>query len=186
VSTSENQKTVRSTAISATIDRKMKPRGPRMSIDWAKGKALHYQGVTSAEIANVLGCSRSAVTSRMKRERWSQEKARLQSDLRSVAISRATDTVKCTAEAFVDEMIGDIQETLVALRECPPRPNLDLLMSRENVLEKFNKRARLTFGLDSETKTTVQIAFFSNGPKPELQAIDVQEVKPVDPPVSEV
>lgn len=155
----------------------------RATIDWAKGKALHYQGVSSAEIASVLGCSRSAVTSRMKRERWTQEKARLQSDLRSIAINRAADVVQCTADAFIQEMVGDIQKTMETLRACPPRPNLQMLLERENVLEKFNKRARLTFGLDSEAKTTVQVAFFSQPTKPEAQPIDVQEVKPVDPPV---
>jgi hypothetical protein len=79
-------------------------------------------------------------------------------------------------------MEEDIDRTMLVLQECPPVPELSMLDKRESVLEKLNRRARLTFGLDSEAKTSVNIAFFSNGPKLEPQAVDVQEVKPTTEP----
>jgi hypothetical protein len=151
-------------------------------IDWALAKVLFNQGLTSSEIAERVGCSRSAVTSRMSRDQWSDERDQIATLARSVAITRAADSLAEGAKRWVGRMVRDIESTMDALQECPPEPSLRQLMERESVLEKLNKRARTTFGLDSESKTTVQIAFFSSGPKPEPQAVDVQEVKPTTEP----
>jgi hypothetical protein len=154
----------------------------RRDYDWGKAKVLFSQGFTSAEIAEELGCTRSVVTSRMRRHGWQQERDEIASTVRNRAIERVVDQMEDQAKRWVGRMVKDIESTMDALDRCPPKPDLRHLGERESVLEKLNRRARLTFGLDNESKTSVQIAFFNQPTKPEAQALEVQEVKPSTEP----
>lgn len=85
------------------------------------------------------------------------------------------------AEAWVQEMVQDIQDSTSAIRKIKPGSNLRQLGEREQVMERLVKRGRLMFGLDQESKTSVQIAFFSQPIKPDAQPIDAEVISPVPP-----
>jgi len=114
----------------------------------------------------------------MKRDQWTAERDQIATMVRSTAVVRAADSLADGARRWVERMTQDIERTMEAVERCAPKPDLRQLGERENVLEKLNRRARLTFGLDNESKTSVQIAFFSGSAQPQTQAIEVQEVKP--------
>jgi predicted transcriptional regulator len=151
-------------------------------IDWTLAKVLFNQGLSSTEIAQRLNCSRSAVTSRMKRDQWTAERDQIATMVRSTAVERAVGSLADGAKRWVERMVADIDRTMDAVERCPPKPDLRHLGERENVLEKLNRRARLTFGLDQEAKTSVQIAFFQSPIKPDAQPIDAEVISPVPPP----
>jgi predicted transcriptional regulator len=153
-----------------------------LAIDWNQAKILRAKGLSYAKIAQELGCSLGAVSSRAHRENWNESARKAEDILQNHAVARAGDRFGELAEAWVQEMVQDIQDSTSAIRKIKPGSNLRQLGEREQVMERLVKRGRLMFGLDQETKSTVQIAFFQSPIKPDAQPIDAEVITPSPPP----
>ena len=74
-------------------------------------------------------------------------------------------------------MSNDCQETLgrIRTRRAPQSNEKELI--RESVLEKLNRRARATYGLDREVSQSVKVGLSINITKPPLDSEQVIEVQ---------
>lgn len=153
-------------------------------IDWNAAKILRSRGLSFDEIGKELGCNAATIRSRAHRHKWNESFEVVQEIVQRSATRSAETRVGELAQAWVDEMIRDVQETTAAARRIKPGSNLRQLGEREQVMERLVKRGRLMFGLDSESKTSVQIAFFQSPIKPDAQPIDAEVITPSPPPDS--
>lgn len=133
-----------------TIPVSAQPKKPQPN--WTLAPLLRAQRFTYAQIAEKIGATEGAVKSRANRQDWNAQVARAT----EIAINDATVTsLKGRASQFVADMADDVDKTLRKVCKSPiPKKMLDIL-DRESVLEKVNKRGRLTYGLDSDASSKV-------------------------------
>lgn len=116
-------------------------------IDWTLARLLRAQRFTFEQIAQKLGCNAGTVRGRANREGWNAAVQKAE----EIAIQSATVVcLKDRAEKYVAQMADDVEEQVAIVRKHRKPKTVKGLYEREAALEKLNKRARLTFGLESD------------------------------------
>ena len=139
-------------------------------LDLARIQALVKDGKTYTQIAQELGCTKSGVSSAIRRVR---NRTAVLQFARKASDANLSDA----AGLFLSCMSTDVQSTMSRVRSrIPPRSDEKELV-RESVLEKLNRRAMATYGLDREVSQSVKVGLSINITKPPLDseaAIEVQ------------
>ena len=139
-------------------------------LDLALVRSQLAKGRKHSDIAKELGVTRSAISNALRRERLSTQFA-------AAGRAIADGNLSAAAPLFLAAMSNDCQETLgrVRNRRAPQSNEKELI--RESVLEKLNRRARATYGLDREVSQSVKVGLSINITKPPLDSEQVIEVQ---------
>ena len=130
-------------------------------LDVARIQSLVKEGKSYTEIAQELGCTKSAIASQVRR-------ARLRTIAKTVVEAAPYANASDRSALFLQVMSTDCDETLnrIRTRRLPQCNKTEL--ERESVLEKLNRRARATYGLDREVSQSVNVGLSISITKPPL------------------
>jgi hypothetical protein len=145
---------------------------------WEQIKTAYASGIGLREIARNLGISEGTVLSRAKREGWTRQinnvKALTKRDT-STAVApfeAASASMQQRGERYVERMAG-VSERAVDHIETMDGPEI---LNSVNQIEKLDKVARRTFGLDTENgnggNVMVNVALLEIPPEETMVSIE--------------
>lgn len=138
----------------AILDDPAQQISPKLA-DWDQAKLMRFQGIAYKEIAQMLGVTEGCVRARASRQNWSRTEQKAEQAVELATKNLVHGTLKQRADRFIEVMADDCEEAMELARKGKKPKGMKGLYLRESVLEKLNKRARLTYGLDSDATSRV-------------------------------
>ncbi len=131
---------------------------------WAQCRTAHASGIGLRELARNMGIPEGTVLARSKREAWTRhiESARAlvkqpaESPAATPAVAAAV-TMEQRGQRHLQRVAGIVERTLPHVESMEPGAILD----RVEDIDRLDKIARRTFGLDSAESGTVRLSIFN-------------------------
>jgi len=111
---------------------------------------LYMLGNTCRDIANQLNLPASTIQQRARRDNWKADLAHQAQQVTSNVLQRRNKTLQVKADKFLTTMADDVLQSLQAYVSRSLPDEWAQIAIRERSLGELNKRARTTFGLDTE------------------------------------
>lgn len=152
-----------------------------LPIDYELVQALYLQGFSWGEISERVGNAKvDTLIRHAKRHGWIDAKRKAVAEMSERKQELVNSSFKERGERFLAAMANNAEKTLEQVESMTIPRNWDDLALRETVLERVNKRARLTFGLDSEAgnQRIINVSILTQ--EHEKRAIEVKAEKVLD------